>query len=72
MPQDAPYDTTPIEEAIKKEGYSYQEAAVYAGLSPTTLTQIRKADEGVKVKTLRQLAKSLKLKVEIRFIPTAG
>lgn len=72
MPEEQPYDAKPIEEAIEKSGFSYQEAAVYAGLSPSTLAQIRKADAGVRVNTLLKLCKPLKLKVEIRFTPISG
>ena len=69
MPDELAYDTKPIEEALVELEYSNEKAAVYAGLSSTTMTKIRKADDGVKVKTLRKLARALNLQVEIRFTP---
>lgn len=71
MPNEKPYDPQPLEHAMKVLGYSNEKTAVLAGLSSTTLSQVRKGEEGVKVTTLRKVARALKLKVVITFEPAS-
>lgn len=63
------YDPAPLNEAMRRQGFTNEKLAVRADLAARTISSIRNGDENVRLATLKKAAGALNLKLIIQFVP---